>query len=197
MAIKKPDLRSIGEYLEYEYVAQGKHEYEKGEIFAMSGGTINHGVLCGNVYNELRRKIEAGDGNCRVIGSEVRIHIQRADSIVYPDAMVICEELQISEEDSEAVINPILIAEVLSKSTESYDRGDKFYKYRQLPSLKEYVLIDQEKPVVETFYKRENNIWEISRATGLDQTIEIKSLGFNLSLRELYIDVNWDNERES
>ena len=86
---------------------------------------------------------------------------------------------------------------VLSKSTESYDRGDKFYKYRQLQSLKEYVLIDQEKPVVETFYKRENNIWEISRATGLDQTIEIKSLGLNLSLSELYIDVNWDTQRES
>lgn len=194
MAIKKPDLRSIGEYLEYEYVAQGKHEYEKGEIFAMFGGTINHGVLCGNVYNELRRKIEAGDANCRVIGSEVRIHIQRADSIVYPDAMVICEELQVSKEDSEAVINPTLIAEVLSKSTESYDRGDKFYKYRQLPSLKEYVLIDQEKPVVETFYKRENNIWEISRATGLEEVIEIKCLGFNLSLRELYVDVNWQKE---
>ncbi len=190
MGLKNIDYQSIKEYVEYEYSTDSKHEYEKGEILMMSGGTINHGILCGNVYNELRRGLEKDGNNCRVIGSEVRIYIEKAESIVYPDAMVICGEIETSEEDKDAVINPILVVEVLSKSTESYDRGDKFYKYRQLDSLKEYILIDQEKAVVETFYKKENNIWEISRIAGLDQLIEIKSIEVNLKMEELYSGIN-------
>lgn len=194
MGIKKPDFLSIREYLDFEYAAQNKHEYDRGEIFAMSGGTINHGVLCGNAYNELRKNIEADNIKCRTFGSEIRIHIKPADSIVYPDAMVVCGDLEISEEDKEAIINPILIVEVLSKSTESYDRGDKFYKYRQLESFKEYILADQEKAVVETFFKRDANIWEISRISGLDQVITIKSLGIKIKMSELYLDIYWKNQ---
>ena len=192
MGVKKPDFQTIRDYIEYEYSSETKHEYERGEILAMSGGTINHGILCGNAYSELRENIGKSKIKCRAIGSEVRIHIKKADSIVYPDAMVICGEIEVSEEDSEAVTNPILVVEVLSKSTESYDRGDKFYKYRQLSSFKEYILIDQEKPVVETFYKRENNIWEISRVSGIDKSIEIKSLGLQIKMTELYINVSWN-----
>ena len=190
MGLKDVDYQSIKSYVEYEYSTEPKHEYERGEILMMSGGTINHGILCGNAYNELRSEIGKDTKNCTVIGSEVRIHIEKAESIVYPDAMVICGDIEVSEEDKDAVINPILVVEVLSKSTESYDRGDKFYKYRQLVSLKEYILIDQAKAVVETFYKRENNIWEISRIAGLDQLIEIKSIGVNLKMEELYSGIN-------
>lgn len=190
MGLKDVDYQSIKSYVEYEYSTESKHEYERGEILMMSGGTINHGILCGNAYNELRNEIGKDPKNCRVIGSEVRIHIEKAESIVYPDAMVICGEIEVSEDDKDAVINPILVVEVLSKSTESYDRGDKFYKYRQLDSLKEYILIDQAKAVVETFYKKENNIWEISRIAGLDQLIEIKSIGVNLKMEELYSGIN-------
>lgn len=190
MGLKDVDYQSIKSYVEYEYSTEAKHEYERGEILMMSGGTINHGILCGNAYNELRSEIGKNTKNCRTIGSEVRIYIEKAESIVYPDAMVICGEIETSEEDKDAVINPILVVEVLSKSTESYDRGDKFYKYRQLDSLKEYILIDQEKAVVETFYKKENNIWEISRIAGLDQLIEIKSIEVNLKMEELYSGIN-------
>lgn len=183
------DYSSIENYVEYEYSTEAKHEYEKGQILMMSGGTINHGLLCGNAYNELRRGLDKSDLNCRVIGSEVRIHVEKAESIVYPDAMVVCGEIETSKEDKDAIINPIMVVEVLSKSTESYDRGDKFHKYRQLDSLKEYILVNQEKAVVETFYKKDSNIWEIARVSGLDQKVEIKSLSLILTMKELYIGI--------
>lgn len=189
MGIKKADYHSIADYLVYEGNTEVKHEYEKGQILAMTGGSINHGMFCGNIYNGLRNGIDKDDINCTTVGSEIRIHISEANSIVYPDAMVICGDFETSEEDSEAVTNPILVVEVLSKSTESYDRGDKFYKYRQLPSLKEYILIDQEKPVVETFFKQEEGIWEISRVMGMDETLTIKSLDIKILMEELYFKV--------
>ncbi|MEZ5042823.1 MAG: Uma2 family endonuclease [Saprospiraceae bacterium] len=189
--MKNIDFQSIADYIEYESASETKHEYEKGEILMMSGGTINHGILCGNAYNELRKKVGNDKKKCSVIGSEVRIHIQSVNSIVYPDAMVICGEIEVSQEDEEAIINPLIVVEVLSKSTESYDRGDKFYKYRQLDSIKEYLLIDQEKPMVESFYKRENNIWEISRVSGLEKSLKVKSIGIEINLEDLYVNVKW------
>lgn len=191
MGIKKPDTISIEAYLEHEYSSLAKHEYERGEVLAMSGGTLNHGILCGNIYSELRTGISKKKLDCTPIGSEVRIHIQPVDAIVYPDAMVICGNIQVSEQDLEAIINPLVVVEVLSKSTGNYDRGDKFYKYRHLSSLKEYILIEQEKPVVESFFKKEDNIWEISRVSGTDQTLLVKSLGVEILLEELYVNVKW------
>ena len=192
MGIKKPDFLSIKDYLDYEDSSQNKHEYEKGEILAMSGGTINHGILCGNAYNELREGIRKSKIKCNTIGSEVRIHIKKTNSIVYPDAMVICGEIEVSEDDKDAITNPVLVVEVLSKSTGDYDRGDKFYKYRQLDSFKEYILIDQEKPVVETYYKKDDNSWEILRVEGLDKMLDIKSIGIQIKMALLYEGVNWE-----
>ena len=96
---------------------------------------------------------------CNAYGSEIRIHIEKVESIVYPDAMIICGNIEVSGKEAEAVINPLLLVEVLSKSTESYDRGEKFYKYRQLPSIHEYILINQDKPLVETIFKTEAGNW--------------------------------------
>jgi Uma2 family endonuclease len=191
MGVKKTNYSSISQYLEVEYDSSIKHEYEGGKILAMTGGSINHGILCGNAYNELRSGLKKGQGNCNALGSEIRIHIKAADSIVYPDAMVICGKIEASSEDADAVTNPIIIVEVLSKSTESYDRGDKFYKYRQLDTLKEYILVAQDKPVVETFYKRESNVWEIARFIGLDTMIELKSLDITISMKELYVNIDF------
>ncbi len=191
MGVQSIKYSTIQQYLEWEYKSETKHEYEQGTILAMTGGSINHGILCGNIYTEIRMGLTPKNSNCNAFGSEIRIHIEKTDSIVYPDAMVICGEMEVSKEDKEAVINPVLIVEVLSTSTESYDRGDKFYKYRQLPSLREYILIDQNKPVVETFFKKEPTIWEIARFSGLDETIILKSLDLHISMKELYLTINF------
>ena len=192
MGVQKLALPSIKEYLEYEDASEIKHEYERGEILAMTGGTLNHAILCGNAYSEIRNGILKKAMPCTPFGSEARIHIAAVDSIVYPDTMVICGDMQVSDADKEAVINPLVIVEVLSKSTESYDRGAKFYKYQQLASFKEYLLIAQDQAVVDSFFKTENDSWEIARYSGLDTKLPIKSLGFEILLKELYVNVKWE-----
>lgn len=190
MGIKKPIYKSISSYLEAEAFSEIKHEFEGGAILAMSGGTINHGVLCGNIYSEIRKKLKDNTSDCKVFGSEIRIHIKKSDSIVYPDAMVICGDLEISEEDKNSIKNPILIIEVLSKSTGNYDRGDKFYKYRQLASFKEYLLINQDKKVVEIFLKSDDQKWEIVRISGHNETFTLQSINVNIQMADLYKNVS-------
>lgn len=192
MGVKKADFRTIGEYLEFENSSDSKHEYENGRVLAMSGGTFNHGILCSAAYREISNLLEAKGMDCTPIGSEVRVHIEKANSIVYPDTMVICGEIQMSEQDSEAVINPMVIVEVLSKSTESYDRGDKFYKYGQLASFKEYILIHQDSPTIESFYRKEQDYWQISRTIGLSKQHTILSLDIAIDMQRLYQKVNLD-----
>ncbi len=189
MGIEKEEQHaSISAYLELEAKSEIKHEYEDGLILAMSGGTIIHGVLCGNIYAEIRRKLKNNRSDCKVLGSEVRIRIKEKASFVYPDAMVICDKIEVSETDKNAIVNPVLVVEVLSESTESYDRGDKFFKYRQLKSLKEYVLINQYKPMVEIFYKKDDNVWEILRTVSLEKSFTLKSINATIKMDELYQD---------
>ncbi len=187
MDLTQSNYYSIQDYLAFESQSEFKHEYEKGLILAMSGGSINHGDLCGNIYSEIRKGLNNNEADCKVYGSEIKVHIKTSESFVYPDAMVICGGLEVSEDDKNAVINPKLIVEVLSKSTANYDRGDKFYKYRELASFREYVLINQDKAVVDIFYKNEeDNKWEIDRKMGLNSSFELKSIGIQVDMRELY-----------
>ena len=146
-------IYTIKEYLEINNNALERYEYHDGFIRAMSGGTINHGVLCNNAGTILNNGIQAKKSNCISFGSEVKVQIEKSNSFIYPDAMLVCGGVQTSEHDPNAVVNPLLVVEVLSKSTERYDRGDKFHKYCYLTSFKEYVLIDQYKPVVDILYK--------------------------------------------
>lgn len=197
MAVRKTSGLSIAEYLAFEARSETKHEYERGQILAMSGGTINHGLIGGKVYRTLAELLERVKKGCTAFNSDVKVYIQSVDSFVYSDTMVVCGPLETADVDPDSITNPILVVEVLSKSTAGYDRGDKFFKYRQLPSLREYVLIDQYQPVVESFFKREAGVWEISRAEGLDQTFPIKSLDLSLTLADLYADVTFpDPETE-
>jgi len=181
---------SVAGYIELEKESGTKHEYHDGKIFALAGGTLNHGLLCGNIYAELRNALKEKESPCKPLTSEVKLHIESHNSYVYPDCMVICEEISKADEDANAVTNPILIVEVLSKSTADYDRGDKFYLYRQISSLKEYVLIEQHKPVIEVFYKRDNSdLWSITRYEGLDKTIAFQSIDVQIQMSDLYFDV--------
>jgi Uma2 family endonuclease len=176
---------SIEDYLALERVAEHKSEYEAGKVVAMSGGTINHGIIGNNINTELNIALK-GKKSCITINGDVRIWIEKAKSFVYPDAMVICGEIETYENDQNSIINPILVVEVLSKSTESYDRGDKFHKYCSLPSFKEYVLIDQNKPVIDVLYKEDSSYWKMTTAIGLDKSITLNSIGITLKLEDIY-----------
>ena len=179
---------TIEEYLEIEKETQTKYEYHDGSIYALAGGTLNHGIICGNIFGELRSGLKGT--TCKSINSEVKLHIRSENRFVYPDAMVICGEIQTSEKENNAVTNPKVIVEVLSKSTASYDRGDKFHMYRQIESLEEYVLIEQEKPLVE-IYKRKGDLWQITRVEGIEKEIHLTSLNLKIQLQDIYDDVKF------
>ena len=150
-------------------------------------------MLCGNIFGELRSGLKNKKSNCKPFTSEIKVNIDKTNSYVYPDSMVICGELETSKNEINSVTNPILIVEVLSKSTAEYDRGDKFHLYRQLKSFKEYVLVEQNRYVVDIHYKNDNSdLWRITRYEGLDQIINLQSIGIEILMKDLYSDINLD-----
>ncbi len=155
----------------------------------MAGGTYNHGLISGNIFSQLDLKLLEKGSDCFPLNSEIKLHIIEENRILFPDAMVTCGPIVKSEDDKEAVVNPRVIIEVLSKSTESYDRGDKFYYYRQIPSLKEYILISQNKYQVEVFLKGEREMWHIKRFLGKSSQLKINSLGIEIDLNSIFRNV--------
>ena len=187
MKIHKTPNLSVEEYLRQEIETDTKYEYHNGKIYALAGGTLNHARISGNIYSDIEVELEKQNSNCLPFNSDAKLHIEKINSYVYPDCMVICGEIEKSPDNENSVVNPILIIEVLSKSTASYDRGDKFYFYRQIPSFREYVLIEQDKYVVDAHFKGEgSDFWKITRYEGLDKIVELQSIGVNLSMERLY-----------
>ena len=180
---------TIEEYLEIERETQTKYEYHDGSIYALAGGTLNHTTICGNIFYELKGKLK--NTSCRALSGEAKVYIKSQNKFVYPDSIAVCGEVKTSEKENNAITNPKVIVEVLSKSTASYDRGDIFHMYRQIESLEEYVLIEQEKPLVE-IYKRKGDLWKITRVEGLESEIHLTSLDVRIKLQDIYDDVNFE-----
>ncbi len=185
MEARKLDNVSVAEYLAIEQTEDCRYEYHDGKIFAMAGGTVEHGLISGNVYGEIKFALRNGSSKCTVLNSEVKLHIEASNKFVYSDVMVVCDELERSSIEENAIVNPVVIIEVLSKSTESYDRGDKFFAYRQIPTLKEYILIDQYQPQID-IYERQAGLWKITRKNALSSLIQIHALGIEISLANIY-----------
>jgi Uma2 family endonuclease len=190
MGATKLNRISIAEYLEIEAAGNAKYEYHDGEIFAMAGGTIHHGYICGNIFATLRGAIKAKNKPCITLNSEVKLHIAAKNAFVYPDTMVVCGKVETATSEPNAVTNPTIIVEVLSKSTANYDRSGKFFFYRQIPSLKEYILIEQDEPHVDVF-QRQGDLWRITTVTGLESTLQIQTLDLNIPLSDIYENINF------
>jgi Uma2 family endonuclease len=175
-------------YLEIERKAEHKSEYYRGEMFAMAGGTPRHGLIILNVGGELRQQLKGKP--CWVYTSEVRLRVSAAGLYTYPDAMVLCGERKYADDHQDTVTNPVLIIEVLSDSTRDYDLGGKFQLYRGLPSLGEYLTVEQDRPHVEQWTRQGNN-WLLAEYSDPSQTIQLASIGCILSLAEVYDKVDW------
>jgi Uma2 family endonuclease len=175
---------SYAEYLAAEQASEVKHEYLRGEVFAMAGGTLEHSRLAVNLQGELRSAL-AGR-RCHVFNSDARLRIVETDRSTYPDAMVVCGQVQRAGDDHDAVTNPVVIVEVLSDSTEAEDRGDKFAHYRRIPSLREYVLVSQKAPRIEIF-RREGDHWTFTEA-GRGEIARFASLEVDVSVDAVYGD---------
>jgi Uma2 family endonuclease len=157
----------------------------------MAGGTYNHGLICGNIFGEIRSRLIEQNSLCTAMSSEIKLHVVSENSYLYPDTMVIYDEVEKSVAEKNAVTNPVLVIEVLSKSTATYDRGDKFHLYRQIPSLREYVLIEQDKAQVE-IYKREGGLWKITRIQGVENTLLLSSLELEIDFQRIYYRVDFE-----
>ena len=187
MEAQKLNHYSLKEYLDLEIETGKKYEYHDGYLYAMAGGSLNHGLICGNIFGEIRSSLKEKNSACKVINSEIKLHIEARNSFVYPDTMVICDDIKKSKLEPNSVVNPILIIEVLSKSTANYDRGDKFHLYRQIPTLKEYILIEQDSHQIDS-YNRKSDLWKITRVEGIDANLKIESLNIIIPFKEIYRD---------
>lgn len=181
-------LYSIEEYLEIEEKSLEKMEYHDGEIFAMAGGSIEHGLLTNNVGTALSNALRKKGKPCRTYSSDVKIAISER-KFLYPDASVVCGKVETFPNMPQGIKNPLLLVEVLSDSTENYDRGSKFQAYQQLDSLQEYLLISQDKVLVEVFFKPKNTaFWYYQAYKNLNEIIELKSIEVEISLQDIYLD---------
>ena len=182
------------EYLELEEKADYKNEYRDGEIISMTGGTTNHNKLALNLATGLN--VALNDLDYEIYIGDVKLWIPRYREFTYPDVMVIeCQPVYYST-NTTIVTNPVLIVEVLSKSTKDYDRGDKFLYYRSIPEFKEYILIDQTKYYVMQYVKTSENQWILTEYETEDALINLSSINVELSLKQLYKKVNFSENLE-
>jgi Uma2 family endonuclease len=188
-ALQQKKTYTPSAYFHFKESAQEKHEYENGEIFAMSGGTFLHGLIGGNILTALNNALLGR--NCFTLGSDVKVDVKEYDSFVYPDAMVICGKVEFTEGRRDVVKNPVLIVEVLSESTESYDRGRKFKKYQSLPSFRQYVLVSQTEPIIETFFRQDDQHWLYTLTEGLEAAIQLRTIDGRIKLSDVYQWVDW------
>ena len=176
---------TYAEYLAAEADAASKHEYLGGAVRAMAGGTPEHGAISAAVITLLTNALQGKP--CRVFTSDVRLRVQATDLSTYPDVSVVCGRLERAPEDENAIINPVLLVEVLSDSTEAYDRGEKSAHYRRIPSLREYLLISQREPRLELFRRGDNDRWELHEA-GSGESLELASVEAFLETDDVYRD---------
>ncbi len=175
---------SYAEYLDREHSSETRHEFVSGEIVAMAGGSVEHGRLIARLTMLIGRSLEGKP--CVVLSSDVRVRIRAADRATYPDLQVVCGAIERDDEDADAIVNPVLIVEVLSDSTTASDRGDKFADYRRLRSLREYVLVSQRARRVDR-YRRDGKRWVLEEFER-GQRVAFESIGVELEVDALYSD---------
>jgi len=186
---------TVEEYVELEQLTNTKYEYHDGEVFALAGGSFIHSRLCGSIFGELRNETKHKRKNCEAFNSEMKLNIEKHNKYFYPDAMVVCGDIKQPQNFNDAIANPILIVEVLSNKTEAYDRGEKFEKYQSIPSFCEYVLIAQNKPKVEIFYREKNiGYWQINYYESLENTFHLQSLKIDIEMKALYEKIAFEND---
>jgi Uma2 family endonuclease len=187
VALPKPFM-TPEEYLQYERASDVRHEYEDGEIFAMSGASREHNLIANNVSSRLTLQLE--DRPCEVYQSDMRVRIPATRSYTYPDVVVVCDPPQFEDTQLDTLLNPTVIVEVLSPSTEPYDRGKKLKYYRRIATLQEYILISQEDVSVEQYWKQGDQ-WLYTALDSLTATLHLPSLACTLALSSIYQKVNF------
>jgi len=190
-AVIKQALFSPDEYLAMERQAECKSEYHEGQIFAMTGASRGHNLIVWNIGSELGRQLKSHP--CEAYISDMRVKPATASNYFYPDVSVVCDQPAFEDTYTDTLLNPTVLMEVLSPSTEAYDRGAKFSHYRKIPSLKEYWLVAQDKPLIERFV-RQSSDWVLTVFEGIEAVAASEAIGCSLALREVYDKVTFPAE---
>jgi Uma2 family endonuclease len=183
---------SPGEYLERERKAEYKSEYCNGEVFAMAGAIQKHDGIAMQLYMMTMQHLRGK--TCRPYSGDMRVLVNPSGLFTYPDLTVVCGKPLYADSEIDTLTNPTLLVEILSPSTELYDRGQKAKLYRAMPSVQELLLVSQDSYEVELYRRQTDGTWSIISATGLDASIELTSIAFTLPLRDLYEMVIAENE---
>jgi Uma2 family endonuclease len=171
------------EYLTIERNAEFKSEYFDGVAYAMAGGSERHNLIAANVIIALG--VQLRDRPCRVYPSDLKVRVPNSKRFFYPDVSVICGETLFADEKKDVILNPVLVVEVLSESTEAFDRGKKFLSYQQIESVQEYLLMAQDEFVVEHYLRQEDG-WLYTKASGLDAALALPALNCRIALSDIY-----------
>ena len=180
--------RTPEEYLAFERKATIKSEYLNGQMYAMSGATREHNLVCGNVFVALHLQLQ--ERTCEIYSSDMRVKVISAGLYTYPDVLVVCDEPRFEDDTFDTLLNPTALFEILSPSTEAYDRGAKFGYYRQLDSMQEYTLVSQDYMRVE-HYLRQRNQWILTEFSNPEDVVRLASINCELPLREIYAKVKF------
>lgn len=178
------------EYLEFEVNSEERHEYINGEVICVTGGTPNHNKIAGNFYAALNFGLKRQPYD--VFVTDQRLWIPEKRIYSYPDVIVVQGELQLQEGRKDTIINPLIIVEVLSKSTRNYDKDKKFSAYRTISTFQEYILIDQYTTQVEQYFKTGKNSWTFSEYFDANETLSLNSINFEITLEDIYDRVEFD-----
>ncbi len=174
---------TVEDYLTLERSASYKSEFRDGQIYAMTGASRKHNLVSGNIYRELSLQLKKR--SCEAYINDMRVKATEASSYYYPDVTVVCGTPHFEDAQVDTLLNPTLLIEVLSPSTEAYDRGKKFAHYRKIASLREYLLVAQDQPNIERYLRR-GDVWILSEVLGIEASIALESIDCVLSLREVY-----------
>jgi Uma2 family endonuclease len=190
---QKKNKMTPGEYLALERSSLDiKHEFFDGDVFAMVGAGINHNRININLAGELRNRFKADNSPCEVLSNAMRVKIE--NNYTYPDIVIFCGDAQFEDNKFDTLTNPVIIIEILSDSTEAFDRGDKFTYYRAIPALKEYILVSQKKYHVEQYIRSDNGKWEYRSYESPDQMLNMESVNCDVLLSEIYLNVNFETQ---
>ncbi|HEV2764209.1 MAG TPA: Uma2 family endonuclease [Pyrinomonadaceae bacterium] len=179
------------EYLAFERQCEYKNEYYNGEVFAMTGASLRHNTITLNISGELRQQLKGRP--CVAHASEMRVQIPHTTNYFYPDVVVTCGEPQLADSYFDTLLNPTLVVEVLSPSTEAFDRGRKFEQYRKIGSLMEYVLVAQDRVHVERYGRQPQGDWLLSEFNDPEGTLKLTSVECELSMSEIYRNVRFED----
>ena len=187
---------TVDEYFAFEDAAPTRHDFFNGQVLDMAGGTTHHNSIAINAAGECRQALKGSP--CRVYGSDQRLEVRRGTLYTYPDVQIVCgpPEYAASDRSKTLITNPCVVFEVLSPSTEMYDRIDKFRYYVALPSLADFILVGQQTPRVETYHRRDDGTWLFSWVEGLDAVLHVRSVDVRVPLAEIYRDVIFEPPEE-